>query len=81
MAATENAQQPDESWLNFSRIWLLVCCTSFESLGIVFIDGHSSLITREFIELAAQYGLYVVIEPSHMRKLLQVGDVGMKRFL
>ncbi len=80
VSSTENAQQTEDSWVNFALEWLPRCGASFESPGIVFIDGHSSHVTREFIYLAARYGLYVVVEPSHTSILLQVADVGINPF-
>lgn len=65
VAATVNAQKSVESWLNFAKIWLPLCGTSFEKPGFVYIDGHSSHVMRAFIQLAAKHGIYVIIEPSH----------------
>jgi len=81
ISATENAQQSDVSWLNFAEVWLPLCGTTWENPGFVYIDGHSSHITRAFIHLAAKHAIYVVVEPSHTSIILQVADVGINRFL
>lgn len=38
-------------------------------------------MTRAFIELANEHGIYESVEPSHPSMLLQVADVGVKRHL
>ncbi len=81
VAATENAQQSDNSWVEFAKIWLPKCGCSFDNPGVVYIDGHTTHLTRAFIELAAKHSVYVVVEPSHTSMLLQVADVGVNRFL
>lgn len=81
IAATENAQQTDDMWLEFANVWLPLCGTSFKNPEFVYIDGHSSHVTRSFIQLAATHGLYVIIEPSHTSMILQVADVGINRLL
>lgn len=78
---TKNVQQSDEYWLKFATVWLPRCGTSFESTGVVLIDGHTSHVRRIFIELAAKQGIYVVVEPRHNSMLLQIAGVGVNRFL
>lgn len=58
-----------------------LCGASFAEPGIVFIDGHSTHVTRPFIDLEAKHGLHVVVEPSHTSMVLQLEDVGMKMFI
>ncbi len=79
--ATENAQQSDQSWLEFAKVCLPRCEALFENPGFVFLDGHFSHVTRAFIELAAVHAIYVIVEPSHTSIRLQVADVGVNRFL
>lgn len=67
--------------MNFAKIWLPMCETSFEELVFVYSDGHSSHITSEFIALTATHGLYVTVKPSHASILLQVAYLGVNRFL
>ena len=81
VAATENAQQSDDSWLSFAKIWLPRTNSSFADPGFVYIDGHSSHVTRAFIQAAAEHSIYVIVEPSHTSIILQVADVGINRFL
>ncbi len=81
VAATENAEQCDQLWLRFAEIWLPRCNASFDNPGFVFVDGHSSHVTRGFIEMCAKYSIYVIVELSHTSILLQVTDVGINRFL
>ncbi len=81
VAATENAQQCDQSWLRFAEIWLPRCNASFDNPGFVFVDGHSSHVTRAFIEMCAKYSICVIVEPSHTSIVLQVADMGINRFL
>ena len=75
------SQRTDDMWLKFAENWAPRCGTSFENPGILFIDGHSSHVTRPFIQLAARYGLHVVVEPSHTSMILQVPDVGVNKFI
>ena len=79
--AKENARQYGDSWINFSRIWLPTSNATFENTGIVLVDGHSSHVNTAFIEIAAQHSIYVMVEPSHTSKLLQVADVVVKNFI
>lgn len=81
VASTENAQQTEESWMNFARIWLPTLNTSFDNPGFVYVDGHTSHVMKEFIEQAADHALYVVVQPSHTSIVFQVADVGVNRFL
>ena len=81
VGSTENAQQTEEMWLNFAEQWISACGTGFDKPGIIFVDCHSSHVTSAFISLAAKFGLYVVVEPSHTRMILQVAGVGINRFI
>ena len=57
VAATENAQQTEDSWIRFANVWLPKCGTSLENPGLVYVDGHSTHVSRSFIQLAAQHSL------------------------
>lgn len=48
---------------------------------MLFIDGHTSHVTKDFIEIAAKHSVYVVVEPSHTSILLQVADLGINIFI
>ena len=58
-----------------------MCGASYENPGVVYIDGHTSHVTKDFIELAAKHSIYVVVEPSHTSMLLQVADLGINLFI
>ena len=75
VACTENAQQTDESWINFA--WLSSIDTSFHHPSFLHIDGHCTHATVDFIELAAEHCVYVIINPSHNSILFQGADVGV----
>lgn len=81
MGTIENAQQTDETWLDYAKVWLQLCNTSWERPGFVYIDGHSSHVTRAFIHIAEKHSVYVIVEPSHTSIVLQVADVGINRLL
>jgi hypothetical protein len=55
--------------------------TSRENPGILFVDGHSSHLTRAFSKLAAQHHIYVICEPSNLSIMLQTGDNGGNAFI
>lgn len=65
VGSKENSQQLDEMWLNFAKLWIPKCETSFENHGATYIDGHPRNGTASFKNFSAQYILHVVIEPSH----------------
>ena len=81
IAASENAQQTDNLWIEFARIWLPICAATWENPGFVYVDGHSSHLTMIFIEFGAKNSVYVIVEPSHTSMVLQIADVGVNRFI
>lgn len=81
LGSTENSQQTDEIFRQLARDCVPKCGCFFESPGIVFVDGHSTHVTRTFIDFAADNGLYVLVEPSYMSMISQVADVGINIFL
>lgn len=81
IAATENAQQSEETWINFARVWLPIFKATRANPGLIFIDGHATHVTSNFIAECARHYLYVILEPSHTRMILQVADPGVNRFL
>ena len=76
-----SAQQTENLWIEFAKIWLSICATTWKNPALVYADGHSSYLTRIFIELGAKNSSYVIVEPSHTSTVLQVADVGVNRFI
>jgi hypothetical protein len=77
----ENGVQSDRSWLEFGEAWMKKMDSSLSDPGIVFVDGHSSHLTRAFTRLAARHSLFVICEPSNLSILLQTGDNGANAFI
>ena len=50
LGASEYAQT-DDLWYEFAKIWLPRCGASWENSGFVYLDCHSTNLTRRFIEL------------------------------
>jgi hypothetical protein len=77
----DNGVQNDKSWVEFATEWMKKVPTSPSCPGVVFVDGHSSHLTRKFTKLAAEHHLYVICEPSNLSILLQTGDNGANAFI
>lgn len=81
IASTENTQQSEQTWSNFSNMWLPLCGESKSFTVIVFIDGDTTHITSNFIKQCATHLFYVVVKQSHTSMILQVSDLGIERCL
>lgn len=80
IAATHNAQQSEETWISFARVWLPLCKATKANPGLIFMNGHTTHVTSTFIAECARHSLYVTVEPSHASMILQVADLGVDRF-
>lgn len=61
IADTENAQQSEDRWTNFALEWLLRCGTSYDGLGVIYIDAHITHLTTSSINMATMHGVYIVV--------------------
>jgi hypothetical protein len=77
----DNGVSSDRSWLEFGEVWMPQMKTSLSNPGMLFVDGHSSHLTRSFSKLAAQHNIYVICEPSNLSIMLQTGDNGANAFI
>lgn len=68
-------------WLNLAKEELPKCGTPFANPGTDFVAGHFTHVTSAFINLAAMYAVYVVLQTSHMSMMLQVAEVRIYRFI
>lgn len=81
LGSTANAQMTDELFLAYARKWLPKVGATREEPGIVVLDGHTTHVQEEFMRLAREHHIYVVVEPSHTSMFLQGPDNGINKFL
>jgi hypothetical protein len=77
----DNGIQSDKSWLEFAEAWMAKIESSLKNPAIVYVDGHSSHLTRAFTRLAAKHSIFVICEPSNLSILLQTGDNGANAYI
>ena len=65
----------------FAKVWLALCGTTWENPCLVYVEGHSTHLTRRFMETVAKHFIYIIVEPRHISMFLQVADVGVNRFI
>lgn len=81
ISATENAQKSKDSWTNFAAEWLPRCSPSYDSTGVIYIDGHTMQLTRSFINIVVMHSEYIVVGRIHTSMIFLVADIGINRVL